>query len=70
MEEVLVGRALRFVIHEDSILRFHNRVCGPTVENLKKKMLDEGHNTPHSVHLRGNKLYKDLKQMFWWGNMK
>ena len=36
----------------------------------KKKILDEGHNIPYLVHQWGNKLYKDLKQTFWWRNMK
>ena len=40
------------------------------MEALKKKILDEGHNTPHSVHLGRNKLYEDLRQTFWWSNMK
>ena len=59
-EEILVGKAPGFVIHEDGTIRFHNQVCVPTVETLKKKILDEGHNTPHSVHPGGNKLYEDL----------
>ena len=57
-EEILVRKAPGFVIHEDSTIWFHNRVCVLTVEALKKKILDEGHNTPHSVHPGGNKLYK------------
>ena len=40
------------------------------MEELKKKILDEGYNTLRSVYLRGNKLYKDLKQTVWWSNMK
>jgi len=68
-EDILVGKAPRFVIHEDGTIRFHNRVCVSMVEELKKKILDEGHNTPHSIHPGANKLYKDLKQMFWWSNM-
>ena len=47
-------------------LRFHNWVCVSVVEVLNKKILNEGHNTSHSVHRGGNKLYKDLKQTFWW----
>jgi len=38
------------------------------VAELKKKILDEGHNTSHSIHPGGNKLYKHLKQRFWWSN--
>ena len=68
--EILVGKAPGFVIHEDGTIRFHNCVCIPTAGALKKKILDEGHNTPHSIHPEGNKLYKDLKQTFWWSNMK
>jgi len=59
-----VGKALGFVIHEDDTIRFHNWVRVPAVEALKKKILDEDHNTPHSVYPRGTKLYKDLKQAF------
>ena len=40
------------------------------MEELKKKILDERHNTLYSVHPGANKLYKDLKQRFWWSNMK
>jgi len=40
------------------------------MEALNRKILDEGHNTPHSVHPGRNKLYKDLRQTFWWSNMK
>ena len=64
-EEIMVGKAPEFVIHEDDTIRFHNQVCVPVVEALKKKILDEGHNTPHSIHHRGNKLCKDLKKTFW-----
>jgi len=60
-EETLVGKAPGFLIQEDSTIRFHNQLCVPAVEALKKKILDEGHNTLYSVHLGGNKLYKDLK---------
>jgi len=56
------------VIHKDDIIRFHNRVCVPAAEELKKKILDEGHNTPHSIHPGENKLYKDMKLMFWWSS--
>jgi len=65
-----VGKESGFVIHEDGTIRFHNQVCILAVEALKKKILDEGYHTPHSVHPGGNQLYKDLKQTFWWSNMK
>ena len=45
-EEILLGKAPRFVIHKDGTIRFHNRVCVPAVEAHKKKILNEGHNSP------------------------
>ena len=36
-EEILVGKAPRFVIHEDGTIQFHNQVCVPVVEEPKKK---------------------------------
>jgi len=69
-EEILVGKAEGFVTDEDGTIRFHNQVCVSAVVELKKKILDEGHKTPHSIHPGGNKLYKDLMLRFWYSNMK
>ena len=52
-EEILVGKALGFVIHEDGTIRFYNRMCVLAVAVLKKKILDEGHNAPHSIRPGG-----------------
>ena len=41
-EEILVGKPPGFVVQEDGTIRFHDRVCVPVVEALKKKILDEG----------------------------
>jgi len=58
------------VIHEDGTIQFHNWVCVPVVEALKKKILDEAIILYILCYPGGNKLYKDLKQTFWWNNMK
>jgi len=57
MEEVLTRKAPWFIIHEDGTLRFKNKVCVLTIGQFKKKILDEGHNTLHSVPPGGNQLY-------------
>ena len=35
----------KFITHENRTLRFQNRLCVPNGEELKKKILDETHNT-------------------------
>ena len=60
-----------FKIHDAESLRFKGRWCVPQKCNdFKRRFMDEGHNTPYSVHPGGNKLYKDLKVIYYWPNMK
>jgi hypothetical protein len=37
---------------------------------LRRKIMDEAHCSPYSIHLRTNKMYHDLKKNFWWTRMK
>ncbi|GJY78283.1 putative reverse transcriptase domain-containing protein, partial [Tanacetum coccineum] len=32
--------------------------------------MDEAHRTRYSVHLRADKMYYDLRDMYWWPGMK
>jgi len=64
------GKAPGFMIKEDGTLRFQSRLCMPNKADSKEKILTEAHNTQYSVHPGGKKMYRDLKQYFWWDNMK
>jgi len=64
------GKSSGFIMHEDGNLWFQNRLCVPKNEGLRKQILEEAHNTRYSVHPGGTKMYKDLRQYFWWNNMK
>ena len=64
-------KAEGFFVHEDGSLRFKGRWCLPTGEpTLKKRILDEAYTSKFSVHPWGDKMYQDLKLMFWWSGMK
>ena len=52
------------------MLRFSSQLCMLDKTELKEKTLTEAHNTRHSIHPGGTKLYRNLKQCFWWDNMK
>ncbi|XP_057548077.1 uncharacterized protein LOC130826512 [Amaranthus tricolor] len=70
-EQAREGKVEGFFVHEDGSLRFNGRWCLPTgEESLKERILDEAHCTKFSVHLGGDKMYQDLKLMFWWSGMK
>ena len=51
-------------------LYYNNRLCVPNVQELKRKLMHESHNTVFTMHLGGNKMYQDLKQYYWWQGMK
>ena len=59
-----------FQIGTDGCLLFRGRVCVPKNSELVQKILHEAHSGIMSVHPGGNKMYNDLKKMYWWPGMK
>ncbi|KAL6332469.1 hypothetical protein AAG906_008497 [Vitis piasezkii] len=60
MEEVKRGDKPDFVLSDDEILRFGTRLC----------LLEEAHCSKFAIHPGGTKMYKDLRQNYWWSGMK
>jgi hypothetical protein len=58
--------------HEDAegTLWFKDRLVVPNKEALKKKILNEAHNSRYSIHPGSTKMYHYLRQQFWWTRMK
>ncbi|XP_020987629.1 uncharacterized protein LOC110275739 [Arachis duranensis] len=69
MEDVHNGKNLDFSLDQD-ILRCGNRLCVPNNNDLKKAIIEEVHNSKYTIHPSTNKMYQDLKQLFWWEDMK
>jgi hypothetical protein len=64
------GRGPHFSIDEQGVMRYKNRVVVPGNEGLRRKILDEAHQSKLSIHPGSNKMYHDLHQWYWWSNMK
>ena len=64
------GEKTNYSIEYYGSLLYKNRLCVPNVQELKKKLMYESHNTIFTMHLGGNKMYQDLKQNYWWRGMK
>ncbi|XP_057734706.1 uncharacterized protein LOC130950190 [Arachis stenosperma] len=69
MKDVCNGRNANFSLDQD-VLRCGQRLCVPDSHDLKKAILEEAHNSKYTVHPDSNKMYQDLKQLFWWEGMK
>ena len=55
---------------EEGVLRIKGRVCVPRVDDLIHTILTEAHSSRYSIHPGATKMYRDLKQHFWWSRMK
>jgi len=54
----------------DGILRFKGRVFVPGGPLFRRQILKEGHQSRLSINPGMTKMYKDLKESFWWNGMK
>jgi hypothetical protein len=52
------------------ILWFGDRLVVPKNPELRKKILDEAHLSKFSMHPSSNKMYHDLRSLYWWTRMK
>ena len=69
-KDMLEGKCEGFTASDDGVLKFKGRLCVPKDEELRKKILEEAHNTPYTLHPGVTKMYVDLKNSFWWFGMK
>nr|GEU30106.1 retrotransposon protein, putative, Ty3-gypsy subclass [Tanacetum cinerariifolium] len=60
----------KFWVDNDGVIWFGDRLCVPSDPTLREVMLLKAHNSPFSIHLGSTKMYRDLKQHFWWNGMK
>ena len=58
-------RVACFHLDGEGVLWFKNRLVVPKDLELRKQILDEAHLSRYSIHPGSNKMYQDLRQMFW-----
>nr|GEY83789.1 retrotransposon protein, putative, Ty3-gypsy subclass [Tanacetum cinerariifolium] len=64
------GMQEEFWVDEHGVISYGNRLCVPDVSSLRDAVLSEAHSSPFFIHPGSTKMYKDLKQNFWWNGMK
>ncbi|GKC21848.1 putative reverse transcriptase domain-containing protein, partial [Tanacetum coccineum] len=55
---------------EDGSLYFMDRIWVPLVGDVRMVILNEAHKSKYSVHPGADKMYYDLRDMYWWPGMK
>ncbi|XP_070039636.1 uncharacterized protein [Nicotiana tomentosiformis] len=67
---VLQGGAKEVTIGDDGVLRLQGCLCVPNVDGLREKILEEAHSSRYSINQGATKIYRDLRQHYWWRWMK
>ncbi|GJV63023.1 putative nucleotidyltransferase, ribonuclease H [Tanacetum coccineum] len=69
-DENLRGMDKSFDIRPDGTRCIKNRSWLPLFGNLRDLIMHESHKSKYSIHPGSDKMYQDLKKLYWWPNMK
>jgi hypothetical protein len=68
--ETLRGMDKKFELRDDGTCYFMDRIWTPKHGGFRDVVMNEAHSTKYSVHPGSDKMYLDLKKLYWWPNMK
>nr|GFA19588.1 putative reverse transcriptase domain-containing protein [Tanacetum cinerariifolium] len=68
--EMLRGLGEQMERRSDGALYFMDRIWVPLMGNVRTLIMDEVHQSRYSIHPRADKMYYDLRYMYWWPRMK
>ncbi|GKB56458.1 putative reverse transcriptase domain-containing protein, partial [Tanacetum coccineum] len=74
-EENFINEDLHGIINKlepraDGTLCLNNRSWIPLYGDLRALIMHESHKSKYSIHPGSDKMYQDLKKLYWWPNMK
>ncbi|GJU55277.1 retrotransposon protein, putative, ty3-gypsy subclass [Tanacetum coccineum] len=70
VQNVEDGKHTEFSVDDDGVVWFEDRLCVPNDQALREKVMTEAHSSPFTIHPGSTKMYRDLKQYFWWNGIK
>ena len=69
-EQVQQGNKVDFMISDDDTWLYKGILCVPSIDVLKREIIEEEHNSAYVMHPGSTKLYCTLKNNYWWSGMK
>ena len=70
IRKVEEGEQSDFAIRNDGALVIGSRLCVAAAEELKRQILGEAHSSAYVMHPGSTKMYRTLKEYYWWSWMK
>ena len=68
--KIEAGQQSNFTLRGDGTLVLGHRLCVPDVIELKKEIMEEAHSSAYAMHPGSTKMYRTLKDHYWWRGMK
>ncbi|GJU73258.1 putative reverse transcriptase domain-containing protein [Tanacetum coccineum] len=68
--EWLRGLETHFERRDDGGIYFFDRIWISSVGGVRKLIMDEAHTSRYSIHPGADKMYYDLRDLYWWFGMK
>ncbi|GJS74387.1 hypothetical protein Tco_0707228 [Tanacetum coccineum] len=69
-DEALSGADHKLETWSNGVRYLNGRAWIPKINNLRKVVVNEAHRSRYSIHLGADKMYKDVKEYYWWPCMK
>ena len=69
-EEIEKGKKVEFQIRDNNMIVKGQRMCVPEYGELKRDIMEEAHSSAYAMHPGSTKMYKTLKEHYWWNGMK
>ena len=69
-EEIEKGMKAEFQIRDYDMIVKGQRMCVPDYGELKKDIMEEAHSSSYTMHPGSTKMYRTLKEHYWWNGMK
>ncbi|XP_059277921.1 uncharacterized protein LOC132032163 [Lycium ferocissimum] len=69
-DKVISGEFKEAILDDEGVLRIKGHIYVPRVGDLIKLFFREAHISRYSIHSSATKMYRDLRQHYWWGRMK
>ena len=64
-KEIKDGKKKEVTCDSDGILRLGRRIFVPSVDNLRREILEEAHCSAYAMHPGSTKMYRTLKEHYW-----
>ena len=70
LQKLQSGEKGDFQLKDDGTIVMKGRICVPKDEELRKAILEEAHSSAYAMHPGSTKMYRTIKENYWWPGMK